>query len=85
MGLGLGMNLHRPPMNLLFRGQKQLGGTPCRPPVHLPPGPVLVVFGLGVASVTHCPERVLRVPGGQGLPPPSPGPVAFGRTHLPFS
>jgi hypothetical protein len=63
-GLGvvdLGMNRHLPPMNLVRRGQKQLGGVPRRPPEHLITGVVAFVPG---AFVSHPPERVGCVPAG---------------------
>lgn len=82
VGVVLGMDRHLPPMNLIGGRQKQLGGVPTRPPVHLP-------FDVGVvgdASGSHPPERVACVPGGQGLLPPLPDGfvVVVGRTHLPF-
>jgi hypothetical protein len=68
------MNLHLPPMNLVRRGQKQLGGVPRRPPEHVTVGVGLVVAG--DAFVSHPPERVECVPGGHGV-------VVEGRVHLP--
>ena len=80
VGVGLGMDLHLPPMNLRPPVQKQFGGLPTRPPEHLPVDVdgVGVGFELGDAFCSHCPDRVACVPGGHGglVPcvPPVPGP-----------
>jgi hypothetical protein len=51
VGVGLERILQRPPINLLGVRQKQFGGVPMRPPVHLGDGAGAGAgFGVGVAG-----------------------------------
>lgn len=92
VGVGLEMRLHRPPINRLGGTQKQLGGVPRRPPVHLAfdgSGLDGVGFELGDAFGSHCPERVACVPAGHGLvpcvPPSCLPPLTASRRQAPRS